>query len=111
MSTSRNTVAYILDQLAPLPVRARAMFGEYGLYCDERIVALICDDTLFMKPSPIAEDFLSETDLAPPYPGAKGYYVVPEDRLEDRAWLQEFVMRTTMALPAPAPKKKRATRA
>ena len=42
MSTSKKTVASILEQLEPLDVRARAMFGEYGLYCDEKIVGLIC---------------------------------------------------------------------
>jgi TfoX/Sxy family transcriptional regulator of competence genes len=31
MATEKATVDFILDQLAPLPVRARAMFGEYGL--------------------------------------------------------------------------------
>ncbi len=107
MATSRATVDFILDQLAPLPVRARAMFGEYGLYCDEKIVALICDDTLFMKPSEISETFLTQAELAPPYPGAKDYYAVPEDRLEDRIWLQEFVSRTAAVLPLPKPRKRR----
>jgi TfoX/Sxy family transcriptional regulator of competence genes len=36
MSTSKETVAEILDALAPLNVRARAMFGEYGLYAMRR---------------------------------------------------------------------------
>jgi TfoX/Sxy family transcriptional regulator of competence genes len=107
MATSKATVDFTLDQLAPLPVRARAMFGEYGLYCDEKIVALICDETLFMKPSEVSESFLSKAELAPPYPGAKDYYAVPEDRLEDRIWLQEFVTRTTASLPLPKPKKRR----
>lgn len=106
MATSKSTVAYILDQLMPLPVRARAMFGEYGLYCDEKIVALICDDTLYMKPSPISDGLLADAEMAPPYPGAKDYYVVSEEQLEDRAWLQEVVARTSASLPAPKPKKR-----
>lgn len=104
MGTAKETVAYILDQLAPLPVRARAMFGEYGLYCDEKIVALICDDTLFVKPTSVSPEFFTDADLAPPYPGAKDYYAVSGDRLEDRAWLQEVIART--AEVAPVPKKK-----
>ena len=64
MSTSKETVAFILDQLAPLPVRAKAMFGEYGLYCDEKIVALICDETLFVKPTAIAGAFANDAWLA-----------------------------------------------
>ena len=66
MATEKATVDFILDQLAPLPVRARAMFGEYGLYCYEKFVALICDDTLFVKPTAISDRFFSEADLAPP---------------------------------------------
>ncbi len=83
MSTSKETVARILEQLEPLDVRARAMFGEYGLYCDEKIVGLICGDVLFVKPTEVSTEFGSEADLAPPYPGAKDYYRVTEERLQD----------------------------
>ncbi len=107
MATDKKTVAYILDQLTPLPVRARAMFGEYGLYCDEKIVALICDDTLFIKPTAISAEFFTEADLAPPYKGAKDYYAVPADRLDDHAWLQEVVSRSAELLPLPKPKTRR----
>ena len=101
MSTSKETVAFILDQLAPLPVRARAMFGEYGVYCDDKFVALICDDTLYLKPTTVSSEFFEAADLAPPYPGAKDHYVVSGDRLEDRDWLREVSARTTTLLPAP----------
>ena len=104
MATSRATVDYILDQLAPLPVRARAMFGEYGLYCEEKMVALICDDTLFVKPTAISAQVFTDADLAPPYPGAKDHYVVSEDHLDDRGWLQDVIARTTDLLPAPRKK-------
>ena len=109
MPTDKETVAFILDQLAPLPVRARAMFGEYGLYCDEKIVALICDDTLFIKPTAIAHQFFTAADLAPPYPRAKNYYAVTADRLEERDWLQEVITRSAELLPPPT-KKRRKTR-
>jgi TfoX/Sxy family transcriptional regulator of competence genes len=105
MATGKETVAYILDQLAPLPVRAKAMFGEYGVYCGEKFVALICDDTLFVKPTAIAGEFAFEDWLAPPYDGAKDHYAVPGDRLEDREWLQAFVERTEAELPVPKPRK------
>jgi TfoX/Sxy family transcriptional regulator of competence genes len=108
MSTSKETVAFILDQLAPLPVRARAMFGEYGLYCDEKIVALICDETLFVKPTAVAGAFTDDAWLAPPYTRAKDYFAVPGERLDDREWLQAFIRATADALPAPKPKKPRA---
>ena len=108
MATSKETVAEILDTLAPLAVRARPMFGEYGLYCDEKIVALICDDTLFLKPSSVSGEILAECDTAPPYPGAKDYYVVAQERLDDGEWLRSVIQQTADVLPAPKPKKPRA---
>jgi TfoX/Sxy family transcriptional regulator of competence genes len=108
VGTRKETVAYILDQLTPLPVRARAMFGEYGLYCDEKMVALICDDTLFVKPTAVAPQFFDHLESAPPYPGAKDWHVVSGDRMEHREWLQALIARTAEALPA-ATKRPRTT--
>ncbi|MCC7127242.1 MAG: TfoX/Sxy family protein [Microbacteriaceae bacterium] len=107
MATRKETAEFILDQLDPLPVSTRAMFGEYALYCGDKTVAFICDDTLFMKPTEVGEDLLGSETLAPAYPGSKLYYAVPGDRLENREWLQDLVQRTTEALPAPKPKVKR----
>jgi len=105
MATDKETVTYILDQLTPLPVRARAMFGEYGVYLDEQFVALICDDTLFIKPSVVGEELGEESWLSSPYPNAKPHYAIPGDRLEDGAWLREFLEATAAALPPPKPKR------
>ncbi len=50
MATKQSTIDYILDQLAAVPgVSARKMFGEYALYYMGKVVALVCDDTLFVK--------------------------------------------------------------
>ena len=49
MATSESTIDFLLDQLGAVPgVRARKMFGEYALYCGEKVVALVCDDQLFV---------------------------------------------------------------
>jgi TfoX/Sxy family transcriptional regulator of competence genes len=32
----------------------RYMFGEYAIYCDGKVVALVCDNQLFVKPSDAA---------------------------------------------------------
>lgn len=104
MSSDPGTVSFIEDQLEGLQIRTAKMFGEYGIYCDEKIVGLICDDTLFLKPAGLDAALLAGTDLAPPYPGAKPYHRVPGDRLEDREWLQRVVRATADALPTPPPK-------
>jgi TfoX/Sxy family transcriptional regulator of competence genes len=105
MATRKETTDYVLDQLDPLPVRVRSMFGEYALYCDEKTVAFICDDTVFMKPTVVADEVLGPDTMAPAYPGSKLYYAVPGDRLENREWFQDLVQRTADILPMPKPKK------
>lgn len=47
---SPNFVAHCLELLAPLgAVRAQAMFGGHGLYCEERFFGLIARGTLYLK--------------------------------------------------------------
>jgi len=99
MSTKQETVDHILEQLQPLNVRARKMFGEYGLYCDEKIVAFVCDDTLFVKILPGNETLAADLKKGPCYPGSKDYYIVSSDRLEDHAWLQKLIHATALAVP------------
>lgn len=103
MATSKETVAYVLEQLEPLNVRARAMFGEYGVYCDDKIVALICDDTVFIKPTRVT-DGMPE---APPYPGAKNSRVADAAVIADSERFRTIVQASADALPAPKPKPKK----
>jgi TfoX/Sxy family transcriptional regulator of competence genes len=40
-----------VEQIAAAgPVSARKMFGEYATYCDAKMVSLVCDDELYVKP-------------------------------------------------------------
>jgi TfoX/Sxy family transcriptional regulator of competence genes len=107
VATRKETIEFILDQLAPLPVRARAMFGGHALYCDEKVVALIGDDTLFVKQTPGSTELFTDPEMAPPYPGAKDHYVVSDDRLHDAAWLQDVIARTAEQLPVPKKKARK----
>ena len=108
MATRKETADYVRDQLDPLPVRFSAMFGEYALYYDDKTVAFICDDTVFMKPTVVAKEVLGAETMAPAYPGSKLYYAVPGDRLENHEWFQDLVQRTADVLPQPKPKKPKA---
>lgn len=50
MATKQSTIDYIEDQLTEVPdIRSQKMFGEYALYCGEKVVALVCDETVFVK--------------------------------------------------------------
>ena len=66
MRTTEATIEELMELLAPAgDVRARKMFGEYALYCDEKVVALACRDELFVKDTPEGRAFAPELELEP----------------------------------------------
>lgn len=92
MATKQSTVDFILEQVASAGnVSARKMFGEYGLYCDGKLVALICDDLLFIKPTPSAHSYVGDATELPPYPGAKSQLCIDADRWGDPEWLAGLI--------------------
>lgn len=106
MATKPELVQYIADQLADAgTITYRKMFGEYGMYLDNKIFALICDDQLFVKITEAGRKVMPDLMTAPPYEGAKDYFLIEE--LDDRELLTEFVLATCRELPMPKPKKKK----
>ncbi|WP_175855895.1 TfoX/Sxy family protein [Burkholderia anthina] len=102
MASNQGTVDFIVEQMAAAgTVSARKMFGEYGIYCDGKMVALVCDDRLFVKPTSDGRAFLGVCDEAPPYPNAKPHLVVAGERWDDREWLSTLVRITAAQLPVP----------
>jgi TfoX/Sxy family transcriptional regulator of competence genes len=99
--TTKDTVEFLLSQLEPLDVRARAMFGEYGFYCDEKLVALVCQNTFYLKPTEVAEAYASELTPGPPYPGASDYLAVDAGLVDDPERFQALVKGTADLLPKP----------
>ena len=82
MATRRETVDFILNKLRePKRFSARAMFGEYALYADNEVVALICDDRLYVKILSASHALAELCEQGEPYPGAKPHYVVDEGQL------------------------------
>ncbi len=67
MASNPSTVAYLVEQIAGAgAVTSRKMFGEYGLYCDGRMVALVCGDRLFVKPTQAGRQHVGNVEEAPP---------------------------------------------
>lgn len=109
MASDPRNVAFVVDQIAAAgDVSARPMFGEYGVYCDGKMVAMICDDQLFIKPTPGGRAYAPDLPDGTPYPGAKPCLLVEADRWDEADWLAELVRITTRELPAPRAKKTRA---
>ncbi|MES2074192.1 MAG: TfoX/Sxy family protein [Pseudomonadota bacterium] len=112
MASKQGTVDYLLDQMGPAgAIAAKRMFGEYGLYCDGRFFALVCDDQLYLKPTAAGREWLGAVVEAPPYPGASNWLLVDGERWDDGAWLSRLAGLTAAALPPPAPKKPKAPKA
>ncbi len=107
MASDPSFVDYIVDQISSAGVIAsRKMFGEYAVYCDHKVVALICDNQLFVKPTQGGRAYIGEPVEAPPYPGAKLSFLI-EDKAEDGDWLSELIRITASELPEPKPKKEK----
>ncbi len=105
MATDQEFVDFLVDQMAGAgDVSFRKMFGEYALYRGEKVVALVCDNQLFVKPTAAGRAFIGEPVEAPAYPGAKKSFLI-EDAFEDREWICELIRITVRELPAPKPKK------
>ena len=80
------------------------MFGEYAIYSDGKIVALVCDNQLFVKQTDGGRLFIGDVVEASPYPGAKLCFLI-EDKVEDREWFSNLIRITAKELPTPKPKK------
>ena len=107
MASQQSMVDFIVDQISEAgEVSARKMFGEYGLYCGGKMVALVCDDQLFVKPTAGGRSRLSSVTEASPYPGAKPCFLISAEMLEDHEALTELIKITARELPLPAKKKK-----
>ena len=103
MGTRADTIAHLLETLDPLPLSARKMFGEYALYLDGKVVALVCDDQLFLKATPGAQAALPDCPTAPPYPGAKPHLLVT-DALDDPETVIAALKAIATDLLAPKPR-------
>ncbi len=104
MATSREYLAFMLDQLSGLDgITHRGMMGEYLLYYRGRIAAYLCDDRLLVKPVPAALRLLPGARREPPYEGAKEMLLV--ENVDDREILRALFEAMYEELPLPKPKK------
>ena len=108
MSSRQSTVDELLDCLARAGrVTARKMFGEYCVYLDDKPVALVCDDRLYVKPTAAGRELMPDAAEGPPYPGAKLHLVIPPEDWTNREALCQMLRVTFLELPWPKPRKKK----
>jgi TfoX/Sxy family transcriptional regulator of competence genes len=104
MATTAETIQFISDQSGlGRALTWRKMFGEYALYLNGKVVAFVCDNQLFMKPTDAGRALLGTPAEAPPYPGAKLYFLL-QDELDNRDLLRDVFWATEASLPLPKTK-------
>lgn len=107
MPSTQDTVDFIIDQISDAgEVSSKKMFGEFGIYCNGKMVASICDNMLFVKPTIRGKAYIGDVMEASPYPGAKPSFLISGEKWEDREWLSELIKITAEELPVPVKKKK-----
>jgi DNA transformation protein and related proteins len=107
MASDLNFVEYVCDRINEMgQVSFKKMFGEYAIYFDGKVVALVCENQLFIKPTVAGRSIIGTVVEAPPYPGAKPYFLIDE-RLDNREWMSNLIQLTANDLPFPKPKKKK----
>jgi TfoX/Sxy family transcriptional regulator of competence genes len=105
MASDEDFVRFLAEQMNDAGViRFRKMFGEYAIYCNEKVIALVCDNKLFVKPTDGGRAYIGNVVEEPAYPGANPFFFI-EDHFENSEWLSELIRITEKELPAPKPKK------
>lgn len=105
MASKLEFVEFVAEQCRESgTVTYKKMFGEYGLYCNGKIFALVCDDQFFVKITKAGEKW--KLPKKPPYDGAKDYFLVED--VDNAEFLTKLVTATVKELPEPKPKTPKA---
>lgn len=100
MSRRSEFVEFVTEQMSLISgLRVRAMFSGHGIYRDDRIFAIIVDDTLYFKVDSATRGEFEEKGLRPFIYVARGksvtmqYFEAPPEVYEEpeamRSWAQK----------------------
>lgn len=93
MGSTKDCLDFVIDEIRDKDlVKFKKMFGEYAIYYDEKVVALICDNELYIKSTKKGLELARENnlDLTPPFPGAKDWILMSEE-IENIDLLNEII--------------------
>jgi len=104
-SIDKSFVEFIVEQIQDVgDISYKYMFGGCAIYCKNKVVALVCDSSLYLKPTQNGKEFIGNVCEKPPYKGAKPHFLIG-DKVEDKEWLSELIRITAEELPEPKSKK------
>ena len=108
MSTGRNFLEYVLEQLSELEdVTYYPMMGEYVIYYQEKVIGGIYDYRFLVKNTTSARAYMERNDISlpleTPYQGAKPMIAVD---IDDRRTTCELIEEIWKDLPEKKKRKK-----
>jgi TfoX/Sxy family transcriptional regulator of competence genes len=84
MASTFSLIDFVIEQLNNCGFKAsyKKMFGEYGIFVDNKCIFLVCNDTVFSKCLDELSVFYTNLNLDSPYKGAKPHYIVDIEDIE-----------------------------
>lgn len=110
MASSKDFMDFVYDQVAIASddITYRKMFGDYMLFCNQRPVLLICDDTVYVKQLPETLNLFNQYGIVPdsgiPFKGARPHYILD---IENTELSIDMVRLLSQILPIPKKKKRK----
>lgn len=106
LRSSEAFCRFVLDQLEPLDVLPRGMFGAIGLYCRGAFFGIIANDTLYMKVDDSNRAMYEREEASrfkpfPNRPASMNYYAVPLAVLESAPQLLRWARLSVRIASAP----------
>ena len=104
MSTSKDYLSFLLDQLSSLEgITYRMMMGEYLIYYRGKIAAYVCDNRFLVKPVPSAVKMLPDAEYDSISPGGRKK-LLRVDNVDDGNFLADLFRSMYEELPDPKSK-------
>jgi TfoX/Sxy family transcriptional regulator of competence genes len=85
MASDKEFVDFVVEQIENAgEIRAKSMFGEYGIFSGKKFFALICDNKLFIKPTEAGRLFIVRNTVKElPEPKPKKRKSMKKNKMED----------------------------
>jgi TfoX/Sxy family transcriptional regulator of competence genes len=97
MASDHKFVVYVCEQMGGAgAISSRKMFGEYAIYCDGTVVAFVCNNQLFVKPTPEGRTLLGSPVERSPWDVAKPHFLI-DAGLDDPETLAQLISITARA--------------
>ena len=98
MASNLDFVKFVCEQMSDAGfIEYKKLFGEYSVYCNNKIIALICNNQLFIKITDKCRNLLNEIIEAPAYPGSKPFFLI--ESVDNKDYMSRIARTTYEELP------------